>query len=336
MNRIRRPRLADWQKWSWEDYLTYFLSIAAAKARARKTEQSILEYVSPSDLPLFCAPIRERLTAMFSSASPQVSIQMPTRNDHCELLPTLVSLTLLDIEPGRAEVVVADNGSSDCTAAIIQACGVKYAYAPEPGMGRARRAAYDAMAPSAEFVWLTDGDIRTLPPLRKPCELYRRSSILRTNLNCMESRPDVVGLSTGIVYEYVHPVFWTFRAAAVILGKAPRVHCWTGPNQFVRRSTLDAIGGINPNVPYRAREDHQRMYELARYAKTIKANMLNAANDAWLFDPVYHSGRRRGTARDVLAAALRGRHTVRGPRDRYGFPVHPLDRGIPHQSETFR
>lgn len=110
------------------------------------------------------------------------------------------------------------------------------------------------------------------------------------------------------------------------MNKAPRVHCWTGPNQFIKRQALDAIGGINAEVPYRAREDHQRMYELARYAKTIGAEMLSAATDKSLFDPVYHSGRRRGTLRDVIAALRKGRHVFKGPRDRYGFPIHPDDR----------
>ena len=135
-----------------------------------------------------------------------------------------------------------------------------------------------------------------------------------------------MALSTGIVYEYVHPFFAIVRRIAVLTGRAPEIHAWTGPDQFIRRSALDAIGGIHPDIPYRAREDHQRMYELARYAKSINANMLSAASDPSLFDPVYHSGRRRGKLQDVMRALIRGRHKPPTTRDCYGYPVHPQDR----------
>lgn len=325
LSRLNRPRPEDWKKWSWEDYLVYFLCITAAKNRAQRKEKSITYWLTESDLAAFCEPIRERLAYLFSSREPQISIQMPTRNDEVELLATLVSYTLLDFEPGRVELIVCDNGSTDHTRAILQACGIKHVYVPEAGMGRARRGAYDQMSKTAEFVWLTDGDARTVAPFKSFADLSKRSTILRTNLDCMLKRPDVIGLSTGIVYEYAHPLFRLIRYVAVRLGKAPQIHAWTGPNQFVRRTALDAIGGINPNVPYRAREDHQRMYELARYGKTIRANMLSAATDRSLLDPVYHSGRRRGTLSDIFRTLRRGKQVARGPRDRYGFPIHPAD-----------
>ena len=323
---MKRPRLERWMHWSWEDYLVYFLSWPAAKARARRSDAGVVSLLTNEELARFCEPIRARLATMFSGSTPAVSIQMPCRNDQDELLATLVSYTMLDVAPGEAELIIADNASSDRTGTVIEACGVKGVFAPEPGMGRARRAAYDAMSPSAKFVWLTDSDARVLAPIRRFHHLQRRSPILKTNVSWFSANDKVIGVSTGIVYEYTHPVFNLLRAIAVFAGKAPRVHCWTGPNQFVRRSALDAIGGINANVPYRAREDHQRMYELARYGKRIGAQMLSAATIRTLYDPVYHSGRRRGTLRDVLVAAGRGRRVVRAPRDRFGFPIHPADR----------
>jgi len=326
MARLRRPSLSDWRRWEWRDYLAYFLSYEAAKARAQGREISVARVLDNEAFVQFCRPIRERLTAKFSGEAPRVSIQLPARNDEVELLATLVSYTLLDVEDGVAEVIVADNASTDGTREVIEACGAKYAFALEPGIGRARRAAYDAMAPSAEFVWLTDCDARAVAPLRRPGVHNPRGTILRTNIRCLDSRPDVVGLSTGIVYEYVHPAFALLRAIAVLLRRAPRVHCGSGANQFIRRQALDAIGGIHSDIPYRNREDHQRMYELARYAKSIKANMLSAATDGALFAPVYHSGRRRAKMCDVLRCIVHGRWRPAGPRDRWGFPVHPLDR----------
>lgn len=323
---MKRPQLERWRQWSWDDYLAYFLSGQAAKARARRSDASVASVLTTEELTEFCEPVRARLAPMFSGNTPAVSIQMPCRNDQDELLATLVSYAMLDVAPGEAELIVADNASSDRTGMVIKACGVKGVFAPEPGMGRARRAAYDAMSPSAEFVWLTDSDARVLPPIWRFRDLQQRSPILKTNLRCFNGNDRVIGVSTGVVYEYTYPVFRLLRAIAVFAGKAPRIHCWSGPNQFVRRSALDAIGGINSDVPYRAREDHQRMYELARYGKRIGAQMLSAATIRALCDPVYHSGRRRGTFRDILIAAGRGRQVVHAPRDRFGFPIHPADR----------
>lgn len=165
MARLHRPPLYEWQSWNWEDYLAYFLSLDAAKARAQRRESNICEILSETQFVRFCEPIRERLAAKFNSNQPIVSIQMPARNDAMELLATLVSYTLLDIEPGVAELIVADNGSTDQTAEVIRRCGLKYAFSEQPGMGRARRAAYDAMAPSTEYVWLSDSDARVVPLL---------------------------------------------------------------------------------------------------------------------------------------------------------------------------
>jgi len=329
MVKLFRPRLTEWRNWSWDDYLAYFLSSRAAKSRARLRETSVVSSLGKSDFYAFCEPIREKLSGHFGGESPIISIQLPARNDEIELLATLVSYTLLDLEPGLAEIIVADNASSDGTADVIRACGVKYAFAPDVGMGKARRAAYDAMAKSAEFVWLTDCDARVVAPLRVTRDLKRISTVLKTNLRYLGSRPDVIAMSTGIVYEWTHPLFRMLQMIAIAAGLAPRVHCWTGPNQFIRRSALDAIGGIHPDIPYRAREDHQRVYELARYAKTIGANMVTAGDDPSLFDPVYHSGRRRGTLTDVLVLLRKGRHCPHVPKDRFGYPIHPLDRITP-------
>lgn len=327
MKRLHRPNVSDWRHWSWDDYLTYFLCLEAAKARARQCEVNICKVLGEQEFRTFCEPIRALLVDKFSAARPIVSIQMPARNDAMELLATLVSYTLLEVGPGTAELIVADNASTDETPLVIEACGVRRAYAAIPGMGKARRAAFDLMSRDAEFVWLTDSDARTVPPMEYWGGCKTRSSILTTNLRILSARPDVVGLSTGIVYEYVHPMFAFLRRIFVRLGRAPRIHAWTGPNQFIRRPALDAIGGIHPDIPYRCREDHQRMYELARYAKPRGLHMLSAASDPTLYDPVYHSGRNRGTFLDIAKLAKQF-FRKRPPllKDRFGWPVHPLDR----------
>lgn len=324
--KLLRPSLQTWREWTYDDYVAYFLSHDAMRARLRG-ERSVASHLNEGCFEEFCKPIRLQFLRLFGGTSPRVSIQLPAYNEEAELLATLVSYTLLDIEPGVAQVIVADNNSSDHTAAIVHNVGAEYAFCEEKGMGRARRAAYEKMASSAEYVWLTDSDARVVPPLRVHSDLSRKSTIVKTNIAFLDSHPSYAGVSTGGVYEGSHWSYAALHALAVGLRRLPRYHCWTGYNQFVRRAALDAIGGIHPDIPYRDREDHQRQYELARYAKQRGFHMGNANTDPRLVDPVYHSGRRRATLRQVLGGlfGIRRRRND-APKDRYGFPVHPKDR----------
>lgn len=327
MGRLRRPPLFEWRSWSWEDYLAYFLSFDAAKSRAKKREVNIVSVIGERDFHKFCEPIRERLMEKFCGSQPQVSIQMPARNDAMELLATLVSYTLLNINPGLAELIVVDNGSEDGTDFVISSCGVKGGKCQEKGIGKARAAAYMLTSKSVEIVWLTDCDTRTICPLNTRSRTGSlESSVFSTVITHFTQNPRTIGLSTGWRYEYAHPVFWIIRSALVAIGRAPRIHAWSGPNQTFRRCAIDAIGGIHLDFQHRDRDDHQRAYEIARWAKQKGYNLESAATNLALYDPMYHSGRNRGTLKDVFRAVRQGSHRPRLPRDKFGFPIDPRDR----------
>lgn len=327
MKSMQPPSLQEWRSWAWEDYLAFFLSRKSVRARLRGAG-SIRPLVNEDNLQAFCRPIRERVSAMFCSLSPVVSIQLPAFNEEVEILPTLVSYTMLDASFGPAELIVCDNGSTDMTAAIARHCGATCVACEEKGIGAARRAAYNAMSPAAKYVWLTDADARVVPPLRTTQDLAVRSTLLRTNFRFLEDNPTFVGLSSGGVLEDAHILYKIIHGAAVALRKSSRYACWNGFNQFVRRETLDAIGGIHPGIGYRDREDHQRHYELARYAKTRGLHMTSANVDPSLADPVYHSGRRRATLQQIVRASVQNVRRIRKPvaRDKFGYPVHSKDR----------
>lgn len=323
---MKRPNLRNWRTWSWHDYLAYFLCSKAAILRARRADISVMRCISERDVSQFCAPIRDRLSRLYLAPCPEISIQIPTRNDESELLATLVSYAQLDVDPGKAELIVCNNNCTDSTAQILHHCGVKTAFCDQLGIGPARKAAYDAMSPSVEYVWLTDCDVRVTAPLRKNSDVNHTSTVFRTVMGAFANKGNLAGVSTGWKYEWTHPVFRIIQTIAISLKQAPKIRCWSGPMQVWRRNILDAIGGIHEGFSHRDRDDFQRFYEVARYAKIHGYDIVGASQARSLYDPVYHSGRNRGTLKDVVKAVCQGRHHAPRLRDRFGFPVDPRDR----------
>jgi glycosyltransferase involved in cell wall biosynthesis len=122
-------------------------------------------------------------------SSPLFTIIIGTRNRAQHLRPTLESLAGLQLEVGTgAELILADNGSTDHTQAVLaevtpalQSAGieVRSVHEPQPGACRARNRALRAAR--GEYIFLADDDVRL------PAEwLTTMSQPLR------ESRADVV------------------------------------------------------------------------------------------------------------------------------------------------
>ena len=265
-------------------------------------EPSPATLLSAEDFRQFCAPIGERIAKTFSAANPRVSIVLPAYNEQCELLPTLLGFTCLDVDPGVAELVVADNASTDATAVIIKTCGAKYVHCSAKGVGHCRRAAYGATSKSSEYIWLTDADARTVPPLKFESDLDRRSSILRTNCNHLDRHPNVLGLSTGGVPEGGHWIYRLNRSScASRLGLSEAYSCWAGYNleSSYEGGPSTKSGGSTPmSSSVMTSTGH---YEQARYRSRIRKNLDSAQlQSRQLADPVYYSGRRYASARLLL------------------------------------
>lgn len=321
--RVTRPALSEWRNWTYRDYLAFFLSRPAMHARLQG-EVAPAARIAPEDLAEFCRPIRERFQPLFGGANPRVSIVLPAYNEQVELLPTLLALTRLRAEPGLAEVVVADNNSTDQTAGIIQSCGAKYTLCTTKGVGYCRRAAYEAISPSSEYIWLTDADMRVIPPLVYPADFDRQSTLLETCCRFLDENPNMLGLSTGALPEGGHWLYRSIRAIRVKLGLSRRYSCWAGYNQFVRRWALNEIGGIDPTVEFG--DDHHRHSQLARLGKKLHQGLSSANMNAALADPVYYSGRRYATLGLLMRHYREAFFRPKLRRDEFGFPIH--DKGI--------
>ena len=101
--------------------------------------------------------------------APFVSIVIATRNRERLLTETLRSLAAQQWPPHRFEIIVADNGSTDGTRAVVEslaasekAPAMRYLYVAQPGKSFAVNAALE-LAERADVVALTDDDVRPEP-----------------------------------------------------------------------------------------------------------------------------------------------------------------------------
>ena len=87
-----------------------------------------------------------------------VGVIIPALNEE-RALPTV----LTGIPAWVAQIVVADNGSTDATAAVARAHGAHVVSVPERGYGRACLAAIASLPPTVDVVVFIDGDASDKP-----------------------------------------------------------------------------------------------------------------------------------------------------------------------------
>ena len=159
-------------------------------------------------------PLPPVIQPPLSSAPPRFSVVVPAFNEEAHLGATLASLAAQDV-PVPVEVLVVDNGSSDTTAQIAAAYGVRLVSEPRRGVCRARQTGTEAA--SGELVVSTDAD--TVHP---PDWLSRIDARLR-------ARPDAVAVAGPC--SYVDPPWWVpplSGAAFAGLSRAYARFGWVG------------------------------------------------------------------------------------------------------------
>ena len=134
------------------------------------------------------------------------------------------------------QILVCDNGSTDATREVVEACGAQWVYEPKRGYGAACFAGMQQLAPSIEIVVFMDADLSSdatlLQALVEPIANDRCDLVIGARVR--ERRE---AGSTTLAQRFANRLF-------PLLIEAGWGHRYTdlGPFRAIRRSSLDAIG----------------------------------------------------------------------------------------------
>jgi glycosyltransferase involved in cell wall biosynthesis len=170
------------------------------------------------------------------------AILIPARNEQEAIGPTLAELRPC----GADRIIVADNGSTDQTAARAAAAGATVVSEPRAGYGRACLAAMSALDPSIEIVVFMDADGSDdpafLPRLLEP--------ILRGEADFVIGSRDGANQDAGSLPAHQ---LWGNRLSTAFLRLLYRVPCTDlGPFRAIRHDALKRLRMRHPDYGWTA------------------------------------------------------------------------------------
>lgn len=170
------------------------------------------------------------------------AILLPARNEQDAIGPTLTEL----LPCGAAQIIVADNGSTDQTAARAAAAGAEVVPQPRPGYGRACLAAMAALDPSIEIVVFMDADGSDdpafLPRLLDP--------ILRGEADFVIGSRDAANRQSAALPAHQ---LWGNRLSTTLIRLLYGVPCTDlGPFRAIRRDALARLRMCHPDYGWTA------------------------------------------------------------------------------------
>jgi cellulose synthase/poly-beta-1,6-N-acetylglucosamine synthase-like glycosyltransferase len=172
-----------------------------------------------------------------ADTQPFVSVIVPVRDGESTIADCLDAILATDYPPDRREILVVDNGSSDTTAALIQARRVRYLREPRRGVSQARN--LGIATSRGEIFAFVDADCLVEPhwltELVRPFE-----------------DPEVGAVAGDL--QHVAPTTPAERQAARLLGNWQRFAFNSNPaypitaNAAYRRDVIERIGGFDPHM----------------------------------------------------------------------------------------
>jgi glycosyltransferase involved in cell wall biosynthesis len=219
-------------------------------------------------------------------SAPRLSFIIPVRNDARRLDQCLRSIAAGRFAPGQVEIVVADNGSTDDSAAVARAAGATVVVLPRVRLGELRNQA--VAAARGEVIGFVDAD-HEIGPDWVPAAL----SVLDTN---------GVG-AVGAPYQPPTPATWVQRLYNGLRrhpGAQEDVEWLGSGNLAVWRSAFERVGGFDTRLETCEDVDLSRKLRGAGYRLVADARLFT----------VHHGDPR--TLRHVFLGELwRGRDNVR-------------------------
>jgi len=184
--------------------------------------------------------------------TPRISLIIPARNEEDYLPRLLDSITVARARyhrgPDAVEVIVADNASTDHTAAIARAAGCVVAHVEKRAIAAARNGG--AATARGEILCFTDADNRLHPESFNVID----SSIsdARTMAGATGMTLERWSLPLAMTYVMIMPMIWTMNIDTGVV--------------FCRREDFAAVGGYNEDL--RVSEDVRFLMDLRRLGKS--------------------------------------------------------------------
>lgn len=171
---------------------------------------------------------------------PFVSIVVPVRNGASSIGRCLESLQALDWPPGRREILVVDNASTDRTVAIIEQHGLFPLIEPRRGAALARNRGWRAAR--GELVAFTDSDCQVSSGwLRGLTRAFHDPKVGGAGGRLIPAPP------AGVIEEYIiaKDILSQERAMQNELLSPPFL---VTANAMYRRSALETVGGFDESL----------------------------------------------------------------------------------------
>jgi glycosyltransferase involved in cell wall biosynthesis len=167
---------------------------------------------------------------------PEISVIVPVRDGASSLPALLSSLRAQDLDPGRFEVLVVDNGSRDGSGRLAASFGARVECEPMPNRSRARNAGVKAAR--ADLLAFIDADCTASPQwLSKLLACRGRAPLIAGPVEMETQDPP------NSIEQF--EACWRFdQKGSVSQGWA------TTANLMVERSAFDAVGGQDPVYDY--------------------------------------------------------------------------------------
>jgi 1,2-diacylglycerol 3-beta-glucosyltransferase len=239
--------------------------------------------------------------------APFVSVIVPARNEEENLPACLAALQRQDYPAGRIEFVIADDGSTDATPALLDRIAradarfrpVAVPQAAGLLRGKARALHTAIQAARGAYLLLTDADCT--PP---PCWAHHLADRLDepgTGVVC-----GVTLVQHETLLDRIQALDWLLVSAVAAAASAAGVPITAmGNNMAIRRSTYDDVGGY-PALPFSVTEDYalfQAVHRSGRWRVRLLLDEALANHTRPLPSPAAIFEQRKRWARGGLRAS---------------------------------
>lgn len=195
---------------------------------------------------------------VWPEALPALAVVVPGRDEGANIERTLATLVAQDYrERGDLRVIAVNDRSNDGTGGYMEACAAEHpgfvtalhvTELPEGWLGKTHALELAMRVdPQTDYLLFTDADIRFAPSVLRRALAYaeREQADHLVVIPTMELKAWSEGVLPGVFHTFI---LWAARPWKVPDARAKRDVIGVGAFNLVRRSALEAIGGLAPQA----------------------------------------------------------------------------------------